>query len=441
VNANHQVPPLASGEIPKAERWLVLGVALVAGLTAYFRLPEPVRDTLWAEDGALFLPDAAFRRAGLLTPYAGYLHLSSRAGAQLVLAIVPIAHVATAVTAFACALNGAVAGIVFFCSRGVLANLTPRLFLAASTVLLPLLPVEVAGNLANLHGYWLWCAFWLLLYRPTTRLQAGALSLCMFVATLSEVQTIVLMPIALFLFHQRRAILPRLVLFAYVLGVAAEVWAMLNSERPSAERAIPPLLAVIQLYGAQVAMPFWIVSTERIAALLETHDYAIGLLAAAPLLLALALVLVYGDLLSRVLAVLSAGLSFGLFFVAHAMNYGRCLADAECMGGIRLLNRYGPIPELFALALVALLLQVAQARRSWSLGIPAGLVALPFAISAGVNFEVEEQRRYSTHAFRPQVPAARRECRESPEQEEVCLNISPRRWSTCLPCSNFRRKK
>jgi hypothetical protein len=431
----------ARAALPVAEGWLALGIALMAGLTAYLRLPDDLRDTLWAEDGALFVPDVAFQRAGLLTPYAGYLHLSSRASAQLAVALAPMEYLATAVNGMACALNGVVAGVVFFCSRAVFTSLTPRLFVAASTVLLPLLPVEVAGNLANLHGYWLWCAFWVLLYVPATRLQAGALSMCMLVATLSEVQTIVLLPIALFLVYQRRTAMSRLVLLAYALGVAAELWAMQHSERPSPERAFPPLLAVIQLYGSQVAMPLWIVSTARIAALLEAHDYAIGFVAVLPLLLSLALVLVYGDSRARLLAVLSAGLSFSLFFIAHAMNYGRCLADAECIGSIRLLNRYAPIPELFALVVVALLLQVALARRSWVLRVPAGLVALPFAISAGVNFEVEENRRYATHAWRPQVRGARTECRENPQQEEVCLNISPRRRSTCLPCTAFRKKK
>jgi branched-subunit amino acid transport protein AzlD len=420
---------------PRLEALRAALVALVAGCIAFVRIPEELRDTLWAEDGTLFLADALWGRAGLLTPYAGYLHLASRAAAAVVAALVPPQHAAVACTALASAWNGLAAGVVYYASRDAFAERAPRLFVAASTVLLPLMPVEVAGNLANLHGFFVWSAFWVLWGRPRTRLEAAGYCAWMLVAALSEVQTIALVPLALLLAWQRRSWSERSVIAALLVGVLAELWAITHSVRPGDQKGLPPLGPLLAQYGKEVALPMWLVDTARLNTLQAALGPAVLLLATLPLLVAAGLVIAYGDRRARWLALVSAGLSTGLFALAHAMNYGLCMHEAACLGTIRILNRYGPIPSLFALVPVALLAQVALQRRRLFLSIAAGAVALPLVGTAIANFEVGENRRYAAHAWRPQLAASRATCAGEARPSEVCLAISPRRWKACVPCA------
>ena len=79
-------------------------VLLVASVLAWFRVPAPFRDNLYAEDGVLFVGDWLWRgRLGLFwEPYAGYQHLLPRAGSWFVTTFLPVASWGYAMTAISC---------------------------------------------------------------------------------------------------------------------------------------------------------------------------------------------------------------------------------------------------------------------------------------------------------------------------------------------------
>ena len=88
----------------------------------WFRLPPMAHDTVWAEDGRLFLFGA--EQHGLFgvifVPYAGYLQFVPRLIAGAVVQWLPAADWALGMTAGACLVTGAIACVVFVASRDVL---------------------------------------------------------------------------------------------------------------------------------------------------------------------------------------------------------------------------------------------------------------------------------------------------------------------------------
>ena len=88
--------------------------ALCAAVLVWFRLPPMAHDTVWAEDGRLFLFGA--EQHGLFgatfVPYAGYLQFVPRLIAGAVVQWLPTADWALGMTAGACLVTGAIACVV-----------------------------------------------------------------------------------------------------------------------------------------------------------------------------------------------------------------------------------------------------------------------------------------------------------------------------------------
>ncbi len=70
-----------------------------------------------------------------------------------------------------------------------------RLVLAAVPVVLPLAPVEISGNVANLHWYAMALVPWLFSYRARTWWGSGVVALLTLAATLTELQTVLFLPL------------------------------------------------------------------------------------------------------------------------------------------------------------------------------------------------------------------------------------------------------
>lgn len=129
---------------------------LVAGLgvllaTLVRQEGVPVTDSIWAEDGALFLNDAQNGAGSLFKPYSGYLHIVPRLLALMV-AQLPVEFAATAIAI----LSGATVGILAaYVCRALSTHLgTRRATIAALTFgLHPWLGPEVLATFANLHWF------------------------------------------------------------------------------------------------------------------------------------------------------------------------------------------------------------------------------------------------------------------------------------------------
>ncbi len=127
-----------------------------------------ITSRVWAEDGTVFL-SAAYRTSffsALATPYAGYLQVVPRSLAALTTAF-PVRDAAWVLAASAAAARASISLFVFRASSGHLRSTWVRAMLASAVVLLPVGGLEVLDNIANLHWFFTFAAFWAVLWRPS----------------------------------------------------------------------------------------------------------------------------------------------------------------------------------------------------------------------------------------------------------------------------------
>ncbi len=194
--------PRAQGPVlpaPLQGRPLLAGPAGIAAfavgaLVMLRRVPGPPWRSFYAEDLRVFFVDALAHPWHLLAPYNGYLELLQRlvaqAAAYLPLSAAPVVFtLAGAVVASGCAL------FVFCASAGHVRSAPWRALLAASIVLLPIAPLEIADNTVNAPWYLMLALFWAVLWRPRTRTAMALAALLAFLTAASDPMAVVLAPL------------------------------------------------------------------------------------------------------------------------------------------------------------------------------------------------------------------------------------------------------
>jgi len=183
-----------SGDLIVALLVFVAGSVLARG-----RLTFEVRDSLWAEDARTFLTERISLGpwVSIVEVYEGYLHVVPRLVTNIAFAVRPIDDFAYVVSTLSCLVVGATASLVYVLSRDLVPSRGFRVLLASVTFLLPSLPIEVLGNVANLHWLFLFLAPWLFAYRPRTWPGAAGLAIVGLLCSLTEIQMLLFVPLAL----------------------------------------------------------------------------------------------------------------------------------------------------------------------------------------------------------------------------------------------------
>jgi len=440
----------------------VLAVIIVCALVAWLRLPPVARDTLWAEDGRVFVQqrvaDGPF--STWFVPYDGYLHLVPRLLADAAWSWSPVDHLATVVTALACLVAGLVAAGVWVCSRGLVASRVVRLALAAVTVLVPLAPLEVSGNLANVHWYLLWLTPFLLLHRARSTTSTVVASLGALLIGLTEIQAVVLVPFVVAAFvvrprsaHPRRDLAPVVVLVAALVVQLLVAALTARADAPGPASTIPQ---VVLGYLTSVVLGTWVPSAVRLGGLLDRGGWAVALIATAPFVLAAVVVVravrhsVPGTarLVGRVapahdpvavdrlaLAAVAGLASVAVWSVDVVVNHGpdtRFWFDDPGRVAELGLTRYAVVPSLFLL--VVLLCAVDAAWRSPSRRSRAAAVlglVLVVALVA-VWFDGSGSSRGAGPGWQGSLDRAEEACDDGAAVADVAG--APVGWGVLLPC-------
>lgn len=228
---------LGEGLCTVARIGCLVGGALLGGVLVLLRLPTARWDTLYAEDGFVFLDswmNAPGRGGGVLAvlvePYAGYQHLLPRL-ASLAVSVLPVPWWGIASTAVACLAVGAVAALSYLAAGEAVSSRAARAAVAACPLLLPLAGVEAVGNLANLHWYLSYLLFWMLWLRRD-RTPAAWAGWCVvgFVAAATEIQSVLLAPAIGWRLWRTPAARP--VWVAWGCGIAWQAASYLTCGRP-----------------------------------------------------------------------------------------------------------------------------------------------------------------------------------------------------------------
>jgi hypothetical protein len=410
---------------------------------------------VWGEDGALFLHDLAGRGflPTLFEPYTGYLQFWPRVLTKLAITVARPEQYGSVITIVSCACVGIIAAAVYVWSSAATSSPWFRAMLALLVVTVPLAPVEVLGNVANLHSYLLWATAWLLLWTP--RSWAGAVALALLAASfaLTEIQVVFVLPIVLVNLRSARAWLVR---GGLVIGLGAQLLASLGH----------PRLTQPDHLNTESTVAGWLVNgglgavvgDERVAGN-HLADWGLQLAVVVWLVFVACFVyvLVRGDRRERVLACAFLTASAVVWFAAMWANANVFLTpmfdyahyDANSFRASMHYYRYG-VPSSLFLAGLLVLAAATRHRRVRDAGPtgrrPArGRIALVAAGALPVVLLAVQLLSFSTtHSYRVGVSpwadgfrVAAETCRQD-ASATVQVAQAPGGWAAELPCGFVR---
>jgi hypothetical protein len=210
---------------------LVIQAAAVAAaaVALLFRVSgTPVWDTVYAEDGGVFLPQALGHPLHLLMPYQGYLQLLPRLIAEGV-ALVPLTWAAPAFAITGAVVAGLCALFVYHASADHIRSPALRAVLGAALILLPVAPLEITDSGVDTPWYLLVALFWATLWRPRTRAGLTAAAIVAFLATSSTPVAVVFAPLLAYRLFKLRQVREHAVTIGWLAGWLPQGYAITRS--------------------------------------------------------------------------------------------------------------------------------------------------------------------------------------------------------------------
>ncbi len=391
-------------------------------------------DTLWAEDGAIYLQGALTDGffGAITSEYNGYLVLVPRLIGEVGSAF-PLRDAAAAmavVSAFVVALCGLA---VWHATAGVIASRHLRALLAGLTVFTAVGGTETVASAANVPWFMLVACFWLLLWRPRTQLGAVLAAAFIALTALSTPGTLFFLPLALLRAFCVRDGRDLAIAGAYfganlVQGIAilrsdyeqvdpvwtADIWDVL------VQRVVDGTVFGLRLGGEIWTLggwPFLIALTIALVAAL-----ALGLWRTSPGVRYLAALAIPIALVAFVFSVYQRAVGAPMLWPPDVWN------DAA--------GRYAVVPVMLLLSVILAMVDRAWRGRGWGdrrtwLGL--GLAAL-ILVSALVSLPARNLEARGTPPWSASVDKAELTCAATPE-EEVFVDISPPGFGFPLPCA------
>ncbi len=403
--------------------WALAAAAVVVGaLAGLYRQPGVgALDTMWAEDGKIFLGDATSKSFldAMATSYNGYYQALPRLLAEPA-SLLPASWAAPFFALESAVLTALFGVLIYIASGAHLRSRLARFVSAAFAVVPPLAMQDLPNSLCNLHWPGLYALFWVLLWVPSGR--AGrviGVALAAVIAA-TNILALVLVPLALVRGVFGRDRYSKLLGLLVSGGVALHLIGLLAgaASRQTHLGVYEPL----KQYVMRVVPPA-LLGEMRLGVITDPrlHRWTV---AAVAWLIVLAVVIVALARLSRPnwrVAAL-AGLHSLVFWLAAAGSTGL------------IATRYAATSAMFLVGgLVALLIPVARGR--WRLAGLAVFTVL-LAVVCAENLRVDNLRAKGPR-WSDAVAAAAQECRDT-GRSTADLRIAPLgepAWFVRLPCS------
>jgi hypothetical protein len=418
------------------------GLASVILLTyiAWLRLPELTRETLWAEDGAFFLRDTAVIGpvASIGEPYAGYLHTIPRLISGIAYLVAPLSSFAIMMSFLSCAAVAAISVGVYHLSAALVDNRAIRLMLGMIPVLLPVGPLEVLGNAANLHWYLLWLVPWLLIYEPSRWYGKGGLLVVTFAAATTEIISGLFIPLALWTAFRRRNYWAPVGLLA---GLMCQLVATATNPRYGSPPDVAPAdpLSVLYGFGLQAVASLWETDKRSMASTIVNYGAFPVLIPAAVIAGLLIYVLVLGSTKWKFVAAYSFSAAALCWTAAVVVNVSAQLdfasfSEADWLEHFTFF-RYAAAPSMFLLILVPAAVAVA-AERAGSTKVRSFFWApAVLLVFLSVNYFPALPVRQTGPEWEKFLAVAREECVVNGGVGDIGVALAPAPWQATLPCS------
>ncbi|MGN8129262.1 hypothetical protein [Paenarthrobacter sp. 22069] len=417
----------------------VAGVAFLA----WFRLPEVSRGTLWAEDAAVFLANTMSIGPwqSIAEPYAGYLHTVPRIVSGIAYSLGPLEAYGTLMSFLSCLVVAAISVGSYFLSGQLFGHRSYRLMVALIPVLVPVAPLEVLGNAANLHWYMLWICPLLLIYRPRTWYGGAALFVGTLAAATTEIITGLFLPLAVWsLVRKKNYWAPA----ALILGLGFQLVATISKPRYTQAPRMDSVEPLSILYGFLL---------QPIGSLWETNPRTMGLnvvtfggfAIAVPCAIFVGLlvyVLFFGRWRWKTVAMGAVGSAVACWVAATVLNpspefdYANFTKDQWLT--MFTFFRYAVAPSMFLLMLVPLACVVAEDRkliagsghRYWA---PALL-----AVFLSTTYFQAATARQTGPEWAVGVQNATVLCGSDSALPEAVIPVTPAAWQVAVRCDLLR---
>jgi len=395
--------------------------------------PSNAFNSLWAEDGPVFLGEAMahdFFHVATIT-HGEYLVALPRLIGE-VGAVAPLYH-APMVMALIAALVIALSGLtVWFASAGQIHNPYLRALLVTLMVLCPVSTIEGVASPTNVAWYTAFGVFWLLLWRPATTWGACLAALLILVTGLSTPVLVFFLPIVFLRMIAIRSFRDTLIIGAYAVGTAIQVHVLAQSEEhlntpvwtrhiitAFLQRVVDSSALGLELGGSTWAdwgWPFLIAIVAAVAAAL--------------------IVLLLRAASGRLFAVIAIATS-ATMFMASAYNRAP-LGDLMVWptdGYNALGGRYAIIPVLLLVsAALALMDSAFPLSRGHRLATVA--MATVLLISVVTSFDVHGGSDRGGPPWDESLRTATEQC-YSEDLAEVSVYTAPEGWSMVIPCDRL----
>lgn len=407
-------------------------IVFVASVVPFVRqVGAPALDTIWAEDGLIFLQDALAHGpiTAIAKTYAGYLHLVPRLIAELA-ALFPLGYAAVVLAIASNALLAVASLAIFVASRSHLASPWSRALLACAVSLAPAAGVEVLNNLANLQWPLLFASFWLILWLPRTWPGVLGSSMLLVATALSAGLAVLLLPLVVLRLVAGPRGREQLPAWLFTLAMAVQLLSVQSSGIAPGGAQPDQLVAgflqrvgVVALAGYRAGGAVW---------------RQLGLPWLALVAALLAAVVLFGVLgrcvRSRCLVLLGAGYSFTFFLVPIVLRGGVLPVMVWASGmsneaGAR--YAYVPVLLVYSMAVVAL-----DQRPEW-LGrapwtVARGVAVALFFVAVARDFRAPNARA-SGPLWSDTVEDAESVCRVG-DRSGATVDIVPEGWKITIPC-------
>jgi hypothetical protein len=397
----------------------------------------PVWNSLWAEDGRVFLTGALQDFTGtFFEQNGGYLHIVPRTIAGIV-ALLPVREAAAGMAVGSAAAIALIAAFVYAASSEVLESRSARLMLAATVLLVPIPGHELLANTTNLHFYLLFGCFWALMWQAETAVALGARGVMVVATALSDPISALFIPLAIVAPAYRRSGRALVVSGLFLVGLVIQFAVIGGGARPERNwsfrlEALPDVFSFRVAGGLLVGDRFL---GDAWAA--GGRGFAYGALLIVAVVITV--LLVRSDRRTIAFALIALGYA-GLFFCVQLVGRGTGGIDPEVHGTRLDAARYVLVPFLLLTATIVALVDRGYERRQGSSGWAwARRAALLWLIAlVAVNYSVTGDRSRGPRWDR-ELGDARRTCASGGlRNARVLVAPSPPHvWYATVPCNRI----
>jgi hypothetical protein len=381
--------------------------------------------TVYAEDGTVFLAGALSHHLGVAAmpePYMGYVHVLPRMMAAIAIAS-PLRWAAVVLSGGSALVVSALALLVFRASGGHLRSTLARGLLAATLIFLPVATAEVLDNVANLHWFLIFAAFWILLWKTDHVWEITLGVVVVFLSGASDPLSLLLTPVAVIRVLTLRGLRNHAFTAAWAGGLLLQATGILLGH--AHRNLFPPVqpLKVAAWYVFDV-LGRAVFGTQLLGSPRSLQGVvlaAVGVLALGALGVAAVRT---GMVRDRPLIPLAAGMSV-LFFAVPVVLTGISAP------------RYSVVPILLVLTAVASVLDAPLSAR-FTAGFLAGrAVAIALlAVVLAVELPVQNLRSEGP-TWLEQLSRAQAICSQSAAGGRVVLLIAPPGWHIDAACADL----